>query len=81
MSLVVVIPNNIYILEALRLLIDTHVYLISNSTQGTICYYQHHGVIWLLNFMNMEVLAIRYYSNGISITYLLPRIGSMYRAK
>ena len=73
MSVGVVVPNNIWVLELHRLPIDAQFYILATSIQGYICCYQHHGVIWILHPMNMKFLVINYYINVIGIAYLLPR--------
>ena len=80
-SVGVVVPKNIFILEQNYLPTDALFSIIITSIQGAICRHQHHGVIWILHFMNLEVLAINYSSNSISISYILTIIGSMYGVK
>ena len=72
--------KNIWILEPHRLPISALFPIIYTSLRGAICCHQHHGVIWILNSMNMKVLDINYSRNVISIAHLLPRIGSVYGA-
>ena len=69
---VVVVPNNIWILETYHLPIDTSFYLLVTSLQGAICCHQHHSVLWILHSTSMKVLAINYSIYVIIIAYLLP---------
>ena len=68
-----VVPNNFWILQLHRLPVDAPFSIIVPSLQVAICWHQHHGVIWILSSMNMEVLATNYSKNSIRIPYLLPR--------
>ena len=68
----VVVTNNVWVLEPHRIPIDAPFSLIATYLQGSICCHQHHGVIWLLNSVNMKVVAINYFRNLIIIAYLLP---------
>ena len=72
MSVALAVPNNIWIIEQHRLIIEVPFYLIVTSIQGVIYFHKHYGVIWVLHSMNMEVLAINYSKNGIIIYYQLP---------
>ena len=54
------VPNNPWILELQRLPVEAPFSPIETSVQSVICYHQHHGVICILNSMNMGVLTINY---------------------
>ena len=72
MSVGVVVPNNLWILELHCLPVDAPFYLIGNSLLGAIRCHPHCCVIWLLHSMNMKVVAINYAINDTNIAYLLP---------
>ena len=74
MSQVVVVMKIFRILEMRCLPIDMPFSFIATTLQDGICCHQHHGVLCILHFIDIEVLAIKYPRNGISIAYLFYRI-------
>ena len=73
MKVVVVVPNNLWILSPWCLPIDALFSLIATSHQGYRCCHQNYGVVSIFHSMNMKGLDITDYGNGIIISYPLPR--------
>ena len=60
MSVDVLVPKNIWILEPHCLPVDAPLSLIATSIHGAICCNKHDCLIWLLNYIDMKVLDIYY---------------------